>query len=61
VLRRQRGHCGGAPRRDASYDLLEDGKPDLTCRTTARGTEATVPTAHLLDRTVLVLARHRSG
>ena len=35
-----------------SYYLLKDGKPYLTYRTTARGTEAVLPVAHIMDRTV---------
>lgn len=34
-----------------SYYLLKDGTPYLTYATTARGTEATLPTAHIMDRT----------
>jgi predicted dithiol-disulfide oxidoreductase (DUF899 family) len=35
-----------------SYYLLNDGKPYLTYMTTARGTEAILPVAHIMDRTV---------
>ena len=35
-----------------SYYLLKDGKPYLTYMTTARGTEAILPLAHIMDRTV---------
>ena len=35
-----------------SYYLLKDGTPYLTYMTTARGTEAILPVAHLMDRTV---------
>ena len=35
-----------------SYYLLRDGKPYLTYTTTARGTEAILPVAHIMDRTV---------
>ena len=35
-----------------SYYLLKDGKPFLTYMTTARGTEAILPVAHIMDRTV---------
>ncbi len=35
-----------------SYYLLRDGAPHLTYMTTARGTEAILPTAHIMDRTV---------
>ncbi|MCB0894509.1 MAG: DUF899 family protein [Nocardioidaceae bacterium] len=35
-----------------SYYLLSDGKPYLTYVTTARGTEAILPIAHIMDRTV---------
>ena len=35
-----------------SYYLLSDGKPYLTYMTTARGTEAILPVAHIMDRTV---------
>ncbi len=35
-----------------SYYLLDDEKPYLTYRTTARGTEAILPVAHIMDRTV---------
>ena len=35
-----------------SYYLLRDGVPYLTYATTARGTEAILPTAHIMDRTV---------
>ncbi|WP_298750294.1 DUF899 family protein [uncultured Serinicoccus sp.] len=34
-----------------SYYLLRDGVPYLTYATTARGTEATLPVAHMMDRT----------
>ncbi|HEY5821394.1 MAG TPA: DUF899 family protein [Propionibacteriaceae bacterium] len=34
-----------------SYYLLQDGKPYLTYMTTARGTEAILATAHIMDRT----------
>ena len=34
-----------------SYYLLSDGKPYLTYMTTARGTEAILPVAHIMDRT----------
>jgi len=34
-----------------SYYLLRDGKPYLTYATTARGTEAILPVAHIMDRT----------
>lgn len=35
-----------------SYYLLKDGKPYLTYMTTARGTEAILPVAHIMDRSV---------
>jgi predicted dithiol-disulfide oxidoreductase (DUF899 family) len=35
-----------------SYYLLRDGRPYLTYLTGARGTEAILPTAHIMDRTV---------
>jgi len=35
-----------------SYYLLRDGAPFLTYATTARGTEAVLPVAHIRDRTV---------
>ena len=35
-----------------SYYLLRDGTPFLTYMTTARGTEAILPVAHIMDRTV---------
>lgn len=35
-----------------SYYLLRDGRPYLTYMTTARGTEAILPVAHVMDRTV---------
>lgn len=35
-----------------SYYLLRDGKPYLTYMTTARGTEAILPVAQIMDRTV---------
>lgn len=35
-----------------SYYLLTGGKPYLTYMTTARGTEAVLPLAHIMDRTV---------
>lgn len=35
-----------------SYYLLMDGTPYLTYMTTARGTEAILPVAHIMDRTV---------
>jgi predicted dithiol-disulfide oxidoreductase (DUF899 family) len=35
-----------------SYYLLKDGKPYLTYMTTARGTEANLPVAQIMDRTV---------
>lgn len=35
-----------------SYYLLRDGRPHLTYMTTARGTEAILPVAHIMDRTV---------
>jgi predicted dithiol-disulfide oxidoreductase (DUF899 family) len=35
-----------------SYYLLKDGKPYLTYMTAARGTEAILPVAHIMDRTV---------
>lgn len=35
-----------------SYYLLRDGTPYLTYMTTARGTEAILPVAHVMDRTV---------
>ncbi|MDO9377420.1 MAG: DUF899 family protein [Nocardioidaceae bacterium] len=34
-----------------SYYLLRDGRPSLTYATTARGTEAILPLAHVMDRT----------
>jgi predicted dithiol-disulfide oxidoreductase (DUF899 family) len=34
-----------------SYYLLRDGVPHLTYATTARGTEAILPVAHIMDRT----------
>ena len=36
-----------------SYYLLRDGTPYLTYMTTARGTEAILPVAHIMDRTRL--------
>ena len=35
-----------------SYYLLREGRPYLTYMTTARGTEAILPVAHIMDRTV---------
>jgi predicted dithiol-disulfide oxidoreductase (DUF899 family) len=35
-----------------SYYLLKEGRPYLTYMTTRRGTEAILPTAHVMDRTV---------
>jgi predicted dithiol-disulfide oxidoreductase (DUF899 family) len=35
-----------------SYYLLKDGKPYLTYMTTRRGTEAILPVAHIMDRSV---------
>ena len=35
-----------------SYYLLKDGRPYLTYATTARGTEAILPVAHVMDRSV---------
>ena len=35
-----------------SYYLLHDGRPYLTYMTNARGTEAILPVAHIMDRTV---------
>lgn len=35
-----------------SYYLLRDGVPYLTYATSARGTEAILPVAHIMDRTV---------
>lgn len=35
-----------------SYYLIKDGRPYLTYMTTARGTEAILPVAHIMDRTV---------
>ena len=35
-----------------SYYLLRDGRPYLTYMTRARGTEAILPVAHIMDRTV---------
>ncbi len=35
-----------------SYYLLKDGRPHLTYATTARGTEAILPVAHIMDRSV---------
>jgi predicted dithiol-disulfide oxidoreductase (DUF899 family) len=35
-----------------SYYLLREGKPYLTYMTSARGTEAILPVAHIMDRTV---------
>lgn len=35
-----------------SYYLLKDGTPYLTYMTTARGTEAVLPVAHMMDRSV---------
>ncbi len=35
-----------------SYYLLDGGRPYLTYMTTARGTEATLPVAHIMDRTI---------
>ncbi|MEX5272764.1 DUF899 family protein [Kocuria sp. CPCC 205235] len=35
-----------------SYYLLKDSVPYLTYMTTARGTEAILPTAHIMDRTI---------
>lgn len=46
----ERGQEGQAP--GYSYYLLRDGRPYLTYMTTARGTEAILPTAHIMDRTV---------
>ena len=45
-----RGEEGQLP--GYSYYLFEDGVPYLTYLTTARGTEAILPTAHIMDRTV---------
>lgn len=39
------------PRPGYSYYLLKNGKPYLTYMTTARGTEAIQPLAHIMDRT----------
>jgi predicted dithiol-disulfide oxidoreductase (DUF899 family) len=35
-----------------SYYLLKDGQPYLTYMTTARGTEAILPVAHIMDRSI---------
>ena len=43
------GYQGPVP--GYSYYLLKDGKPYLTYATGARGTEAILPTAHIMDRT----------
>ena len=41
----------GRRRTAARLLLLKDGKPYLTYMTTARGTEAILPVAHIMDRT----------
>lgn len=46
----ERGGEGPVP--GYSYYLLVDGKPYLTYTTTARGTEAILPVAQIMDRTV---------
>lgn len=43
------GHQGPVP--GYSYYLLRDGTPYLTYATGARGTEAVLPVAHIMDRT----------
>ena len=43
------GHEGQQP--GYSYYVLRDGRPYLTYATTARGTEAILPVAHIMDRT----------
>lgn len=40
------------PQPGYSYYLLRDGRPYLTYLTRARGTEAILPLAHIMDRTV---------
>lgn len=45
----ERGEEGPLP--GYSYYLLRNGKPYLTYMTTARGTEAVLPVAHIMDRT----------
>lgn len=40
------------PQPGYSYYLLRDGRPYLTYMTRARGTEAVLPLAHVMDRTV---------
>lgn len=42
---------GDGPLPGYSYYLLKDGIPYLTYMTTARGTEAILPVAHIMDRT----------
>ncbi|QUH00715.1 DUF899 family protein [Saccharopolyspora erythraea] len=46
----ERGEEGPLP--GYSYYLLKDGKPYLTYMTTGRGTEAILPVAQIMDRTV---------
>lgn len=46
----EKGEEGPVP--GYSYYLLKDGRPYLTYMTTARGTEAILPVAHIMDRTV---------
>lgn len=43
---------GEMPQPGYSYYLLKDGTPYLTYMTTRRGTEAILPTASIMDRTV---------
>lgn len=49
---RKNEHGDEGPLPGYSYYLLKDGKPYLTYATTARGTEAIHPVAHIMDRTV---------
>jgi predicted dithiol-disulfide oxidoreductase (DUF899 family) len=46
----EKGEEGQVP--GYSYYLLQDGRPYLTYMTKARGTEAILPLAHIMDRTV---------
>jgi len=50
TLRDDQGREGPVP--GYSYYLRVDGRPYLTYRTTARGTEAILPLAQIMDRTV---------
>ncbi|QWC84331.1 DUF899 domain-containing protein [Nocardioidaceae bacterium] len=49
-IHRSEGYTGPQP--GYSYYLLRDGRPYLTYMTRARGTEAILPLAHIMDRTV---------